>query len=155
MEAILVFFLLWFLFCLYLIGSYLRKRRRARVSEGWAYCQGTVDSSMVREEVNREKDGLAIHYLPVVSYSYRVRGELYQNDKISFSIKEGYRSSKKAEKITQKYSLGRAVTVYYDPDDPATAVLDRSVPRNGLIWGIALAILWMVGVIGFVSILPN
>ncbi len=155
METILIFFLLWALFCFYLIGSYLRKRRRARVSQGWAYCQGTVDSSMVHEEVNREESGSAIHYFPVVNYSYRVRGTMYQNDKISFSLKGEYRSSKKAEKITQKYAQGRAVTVYYDPDDPATAVLDRSVPISGLIWGIILAILWMVGVIGFISALPN
>ena len=60
-----------------------------------------------------------------LSYSYDVSGMWYQGDAVQF----GPRQVSSKELIfaqAKKYPPGTAITVHYDPDDPATSVLETS-----------------------------
>ena len=58
-----------------------------------------------------------------VTYSYSVDGIGYESDRVSFG---SYSSSDSdhAETILARYPVGASVTVHYDPEDPAEAVLE-------------------------------
>ena len=58
-------------------------------------------------------------------YRIVVADSRYSSDNVSFGQYSGNRSH--AEEIVAKYPVGSRVTVYYDPEDVATAVLEPGV----------------------------
>jgi hypothetical protein len=70
---------------------------------------------------------------PRVEYEYRVGGRKYRGRRITIGEKT---SGSELEAILARYPVGAAVTVYYDPANPQTAVLERDLPAG----------LWAVGV---------
>jgi hypothetical protein len=60
-----------------------------------------------------------------VTYTYQVLGREYQSNAITPGFDVGGTG---AEKITGKYPEGRQVRVYYDPQYPSRAVLERGTP---------------------------
>jgi hypothetical protein len=125
-------------------GTYLYVRRkwnqtRARLSRTWPTVPGKVQSS----EIERRVTGLpAVLWRLALSYGYEVSGIWYQGDAVQFGPK--YVSSKELIfEHAKKYAAGTAVAVHYDPDDPATSVLeisDEMARQNSWqIWGYFLA----------------
>ncbi len=69
---------------------------------------------------------------PVVRYRYHVAGEAYVGFRVAYS---GYGSSRRAmDDLIRPYPVGRQVTVYYDPRNPAVAVLDIAAPSDWMYW---------------------
>ncbi len=67
---------------------------------------------------------------PVVEYAYRVDGRDHHGARIAFGAEvAGGRAL--AEATTARYPKGSAVTVHYDPANPAFAVLE---PRVAFAW---------------------
>lgn len=69
-------------------------------------------------------------FYPMVYYEYLLDDKLYQGELIEqpqlvyFSETN---QSLEAERVLDEYKIGESVLIYYDPDNPATAVL---VPHN-------------------------
>ena len=108
-------------------GTFLYIRRkwnqhRAQLSRTWPTVPGKVQSS----EIERRVTGLpAISWKLKLSYGYQVSGMGYQGDAVQFGPK--FVSSKEMIfEQAKRYAAGAAVTVHYDPDDPATSVLEAS-----------------------------
>lgn len=95
--------------------------QKARVSESWPQAQGEIVSS----EVRRSDDENGSSYSGDVTFEYVVADSRYSSDNVSFGQYSGNRSH--AEEIVAKYPVGSRVTVYYDPEDVATAVLEPGV----------------------------
>lgn len=112
----------------------------------WPSVPGEVTSTDIKRHVHsHEGGGTRYSYAPVVAYRYRVRGVQYESDRLSaceVAGRESYARRRRAE-----YGPGAKVTVYYDPEDPASAVLER-----GLSWVtflvFALGIMLLAAVVG-------
>ena len=126
---------------LVLFYIYFRNLARVRASEGWPASQGTILESWVRESTTTDDDGsTSSHYYPEVRYAYQVMGVEYQGDKLTFGPKSGGAQSK-AARIVSNYPKGVTVTVYYDPQKPSNAVLERNVSKSLLIYGLIFIVI--------------
>ncbi len=97
-------------------------RRKVAQAENWSSTMGTVTSSSI--EWRRGSKGGSVAY-PVVQYSYQVMGQMLQGQKIMPGPDTGGTG---AQKVVNRYPAGAQVTVYYDPNNPSDAVLERSMP---------------------------
>jgi hypothetical protein len=93
---------------------------KAAESESWPTVQGAIVTSQVASST--DSDGDTTYYADIV-YSYRVSGTVYEGDRVVFG--EGSTSDYDAmQEVADRYPARRTVTVYYNPDDPADAVLE-------------------------------
>jgi len=103
---------------------YQRKQKANLVrqtSQTWPVTPGRVIKSRV--EVS---GGEITSVHPRVIYEYEVRGRQYQNDQIRAGDKYWeVGSSQEAYKTIDRYPEGLEVAVYYNPDNPAEAALER------------------------------
>ncbi|MGD9996820.1 MAG: DUF3592 domain-containing protein [Ilumatobacteraceae bacterium] len=112
-----------------LAGLGARFGRRARRGSpdgnpvaGWAQTVGTVLSATVKIR----RLGQIRAEIPMVIYSYEVDGRPYQSYRVRASDDTGQIPVVNHASITlDRYPVGSNVTVYYDPDDPANAALER------------------------------
>ncbi len=88
----------------------------ARLSTRWPTAEGTIVLSQI--EPYTDSDGHT-HDRANVVYEYVVDGTVYSGTKIAFG-----KYNVPPERLLSKHPPGAAVSVYYDPDDPAVAVLE-------------------------------
>ena len=106
--------------------------QRSRTMENWPRVTGKI------EEFNdRSKDN---DLLPEIIFSYQVNGEDYRR---AFEFPKG--THPLPEFVTfykNKYPVGAAVEIFYDPLQPATATLEPSTQGDWMIlaMGVALVI---------------
>lgn len=81
----------------------------------WPHTTGTVLSSTVQVSRN----GNARHEQPLVLYAYQVDGQVFQGNRVRLSG-----SATSASATVARYPAGAAVTVYYDPANPAVSALE-------------------------------
>jgi hypothetical protein len=121
---------------LVLLFIYFRNLVKVRASQAWPTIQGIVIQSWVRKSSSTDDDGsVSYSYYPEVHYQYQVMGTEYQGNQIAFGPKVGGNRSR-AEKKIAKYPVGSSLTVYYQPDNPDIAVLERSLSNLLLVMGI-------------------
>jgi hypothetical protein len=100
--------------------------RQADASQGWPATTGAITEKHVAHSLHTDTDGdSSDSYSPQVSYSYQVLGQQYTGNKISFGFAKSHNSYQKAEAELTRFPLGSPVTVYYNPSNPAEAVLER------------------------------
>ncbi len=120
---------------LVLLFIYFRNLVKVRASQAWPTAQGTVLQSWVRKSRSTDSDGGdSYSYHPEVHYQYQIMGREYQGNNIAFGPQVGGHS--RAEKTIEKYPTGANVTVYYQPDNPDNAILERSISKVLLIMGL-------------------
>ena len=125
---------------LVLLFIYFRNLAKVRASQDWPTVQGTVIQSWVRKRSSTDDDGsVSYSYYPEIHYQYQIVGIEYQGNKIAFGPKVGG-NRPRAEKIIEKYPTGANVTVYYQPDKPGNAVLERSIYKVSLVMGIVFVL---------------
>jgi hypothetical protein len=101
-----------------------RSRRQTASGKAWPFVPGEVIESAV------ERHGISgDQYSAVVRYRYRVGSKDYEGDRIRIG---GHRilTQAGAQARANKYSIGRRVRVYYDPQRPAHAVLEPGKSAN-------------------------
>jgi Protein of unknown function (DUF3592) len=109
------------------LGVFLVARsRRAAASRhtaaAWPHTSGTVLSTSVQVR----RTGNSRWEVPVVIYSYQVDGHPYQSYRVRVGDEIGRtRIAGDAQRTLARYAAGAAVTVFYDPTDPANAALER------------------------------
>ncbi len=106
---------------------YFRGRRKASETYGWPATQGTILTSGVKTSEYWDSDtNLTTYtYSPAVTYTYTVMGQRYEGRHIWAQGAPGSNSRRKAERIAARYPEGSQVTVYYNPENPADAVLEQ------------------------------
>ncbi len=108
-------------------------------AKDWPTVAGTItESSLRRRQSRRTRHDLA--------YSYQVAGRQFTGHRITFMDRLFYGS---AEDHAQKYRDGDAISVFYNPRDPAIAVLDTGVWWWGFVAsGIAAVLFTLLGLFG-------
>ncbi len=124
----------------------------AFASTRWPSAEGRVISSFVErveeeDRLRRDSRTEAPSYRAAVTYSYRVGDSLYSGDRVFFG---DYSSSfpGHARGICERYPPGRAIVVYYDPEDPRVSVIEPGVSVGAVIPLLIGLVFVAVGVIG-------
>jgi hypothetical protein len=121
----------FFLLVTLIIGGVLvflamRSKKKSEASQTWPSTSGTVMVSEIRESSSTDDDGYTrTYYHPKVEYGYEVAGQAFTGKNISFGGQVGYGSPSQVNPVLAKYPLGANVTVYYNPEKPSEAVLER------------------------------
>jgi hypothetical protein len=139
----IVVFVLFILNAIFLTIIFLMRRRMATVGQ-WPSTMGHV--MMSRIDRRSSSDGYTDY--PVVQYSYLVGGQSYQSMKLAPGPEVGGTG---ARKVVEKYPAGAQVMVFYDPQNPSDAVLERKAPAMWLMW--LLLVVFDLALCGVIPIL--
>lgn len=126
LTTVIIGFVLVILNVVFLAILFFMRRRMAVVSK-WPSTMGTVVNSYL--ERRSSSDG-STNY-PVVQYSYQVGGQMYQSSKLAPGPEVGGTG---AGKVVARYPAGAQVMVFYDPQKPSDAVLERTASAQWLLW---------------------
>lgn len=117
----------------------MRERRRVL---GWKQTEGRVLSTAIQEE-KRSTGRMGFLwdirrvtvFVPLVTYIYPVGNRDYQSTRLKMDWQGNWavRSRAQAEAVLNAYPAGKAVTVFYDPANPAQAVLERDVSATDML----------------------
>ncbi|HOT27176.1 MAG TPA: DUF3592 domain-containing protein [Candidatus Ozemobacteraceae bacterium] len=145
-----VFFLLTGVFGGAMVG-YFVARDHAALS--WPSAPGTIVKSWVGERSEWKDDHTYQLYSPHVRYVYRVgtASQPYEGEEIS-SLQTSSGDRKWAESVVASYAVGTRVTVYYNPDRPQEALLERGIHTWFILLFVGVALLFLglgIGMIRF------
>ncbi|MHC1782320.1 MAG: DUF3592 domain-containing protein [Anaerolineaceae bacterium] len=102
-------------------------KKKAGASQSWPGVPGTITVSDVRQSSSTDDDGhVTFSYYPRVEYTYEVAGQSFTSKQVAFGGVRGYGNPEKARQDLAKYPAGAAVTVFYNPEKPGEAVLERA-----------------------------
>lgn len=104
-----------------LVYSALSMRRMVKAAQSWPSVSGRIVKSQLGATA---ASGSGSSWVAVVEYSYEVDGTPYQNDALALGGATGTLKSR-AQACVERYAQGSNVTVYYAPDDPKRACLER------------------------------
>ncbi len=123
----IIVIVLFILNVIFLTVIFLMRRKMATVSQ-WPSTMGTVMTSRLEQRSSSE-DGYTDY--PVVQYSYQIGGQAYQSYKLAPGPEVGGTG---AANVVARYPAGAQVMVFYNPQNPSDAVLERKAPAQWLLW---------------------
>jgi len=97
-------------------------------ASSWEPVQAKVISSRVKS--HSDSDGTT--YSIEILYEYKINGQTYRNDSYNFMnfSSSGYKSKRQ---ITRQYPKGKKITIYFDPDNPHSSVINRNFTAGYLL----------------------
>ena len=110
------------------LGILIATQRKMNAIRGWSTTMGSVSNSYLQRR--RTSKGGSVNY-PVVQYSYQVGGQTYQGTRIAPGMEVG---GSGAGKVIARYPIGAQVMVFYDPQKPSDAVLERKAQAQWVLW---------------------
>ncbi|MCU0489642.1 MAG: DUF3592 domain-containing protein, partial [Anaerolineales bacterium] len=156
MIMTVLFFVLAILGAWLLISTY-QGQREAQASLTWPSTRGLVSDLRIETNVQENDNGPdTFTYEPVVVYSYKVNGETYTSDRLSANAPWGYAfgSQEEAAEFLRNYPLGTQLVVYYNPDHPRRALLDRTAPADpGIVYILGWGLVGLAPLALFIMIL--
>lgn len=117
------------------LGIILFTRRKVSKASTWPSTLGTVTESRIQMRSN--SDGGRTSY-PLVRYAYQIVGRAYESQKVMPGMDVG---GSGAHRVVARYPVGAQVMVYYNPENPSDALLERGMPGHIRWFWIILAIL--------------
>ena len=134
----LIFLPMVVLFVVAVVAKMLEVRRAA----GWSTAVGRIVKSSTAAEHHRfAGEATTVKTMPAVEYEFSVGGRKVRGNRISIGEDSGGANT---AATLRRYTVGAAVTVYYDPANPKNCVLERGVPE-GVGKGLAI-------IVGFVIV---
>ena len=113
--------------------------RKYRESESWLTGTAKItNTAITSHRGNKGGTSYQVH----ISYTYQVLGQSFQGNQLSFGS-EGthYGTRQEAEKIIAQYPEDNQASIYYDPNDPSQAVLERKYDSTSAILGIIFSVI--------------
>lgn len=153
---------------LFALATFL-KWKEAQAARSWLPVRGTIISSRIEvREVSVSISGsntstTEIRNFPAITFEYAVNGGRFVGTR--YTLRDEIGNFQVPETLA-RYPKGAEVTVYYDPSDPGTSVIERTMPDGsleimayisaGLVVG-SIALVFLVGgvVDAIRSYLPN
>ncbi len=152
-----LFFLIFLIIGLVALAGGYHFYQKSLAAKDWP----TVDGKVMTSEISRTRSRSGRRrrsrnmYSADIVYEYSVDNIIYRSERVSFG---DYRSSSPAHarEVVDNYPVGASVRVYFDPENPATAVLEPGT--MGGLWipfltGGVFTFFGMLGVTG--KIKPN
>lgn len=121
-----------------------RQGLRADASKKWPTASGVVTSSALERLPDRKW-----RYRAALQYGYRVGAKDYQSSRVFWGGNEG--REKQIASVVETYPAGAKVRVFYDPNNPAEAVLDpiqNTGSRQMVLYAMAMATLGLFSLTG-------
>jgi hypothetical protein len=81
---------------------------------------------MITEKESWDNGVRSVDNIPTVRYAYDVGGNSHSADKIAFKVFLNM-TQLQAQTVLDKYPVGAAVGVHYQPSDPSQSVLETGV----------------------------
>jgi hypothetical protein len=99
---------------------FVRAIARQRATRAWLAARGQVAESRIQD------NGSSLE--PYVKYTYVVRGTTYTSDRIAPNnyVTSAPASAASLASAIARYPAGKSVDVYYDPNSPDNAVLEKT-----------------------------
>jgi hypothetical protein len=122
-------------------GTIVFKLQQVRRAARWPSAQDRIVRSQLRTARRRKaEDATTVTNVPDIEYAYAVDGVEYRSTRISLGdLAPG---SPEGEAALQRYQVGRTGPVFYNPDNPREAVLERDPPASpALMYGLAVGVL--------------
>jgi Protein of unknown function (DUF3592) len=122
-------------------GRIVYKMREVRRAALWPSAQGRIVQSRMRALQRQQGEhATTVINVPDIEYVYSVGGIEYKGHRISIGdIPAG---SRQVEAALERYCVGRTGPVFYNPENPADAVLERDPPaRPAVVYGVAAAVM--------------
>jgi hypothetical protein len=112
---------------------------KALNSNEWPRVQGEVTKSEIIERRRTTKTGDRITvYSAKIHFQYTVDGKQYTANQTKWA---DHHSSKKIEQtLNARYSTGSNVTVYFNPNNPGNAVLQKGLGMGHVLTGLFLLV---------------
>ncbi len=118
--------------------SIIITRARNEGTANWPKVTGSIEHAYVYQHDRSTSSGKETTYTPVVGYTYTVGDQNYQAHKRNFLPynEASLTSHEQAEAISARYSPGGDVVVYYNPTNPAQAVLEKpkAIAHMAVFW---------------------
>jgi hypothetical protein len=108
-------------------GAMLAKSRTAKTAK-WPSVKGRITRSEIVTSATKTGPVVKVEPVAEISYDYSVEGRQYEGYRLRV-IPMLHSTAPTPEETVARYRLGKTVEVYYDPDDPADALL-TPVPGN-------------------------
>lgn len=121
-----------------------RQGLRADASKKWPQAPGIVIASALEKSPEHRR-----RYIAALQYSYRVAGKDYRASRVFWGGNEG--REKHMASVVETYPAGASVRVFYDPKNPAEAVLDplqNTGSRQLVLYALAMITLGLFTVTG-------
>lgn len=124
----------------------LALQRQQAAARQWLSTQGTVSVAVERFWVVDPDDDAGSTWRRLlmradVEYTYTAAGVAYRSNRIALGSKFYASRAALVRNAAQRYQAGEPVQVFYNPDDPAEAVLEPRAVGVGLLWGVASLLL--------------
>ncbi len=119
----------------------VRSMRAARASRAWPATQGTIVSS----ELFTSGRGKSRWYKAQISYTFTVSGQSYTGQRVFFGDSRSSNMGRE-QKVVDRYQAGAPVEVFYDPQQPQEAVLERRTGGTNLTYLILGSVLLVFAV---------
>jgi Protein of unknown function (DUF3592) len=122
-------------------GAIVYKMQQVKRAARWPSAQGRIVRSQLRVVRHRQADRPSTTgNVPDVEYVFSVGGTEFRGKRIS--IGEIPAGSPQVAAALERYQVGRTGPVFYNPDDPNEAVLERDPPiSTGAMYGIAAGVM--------------
>jgi len=114
------------------LNKYYRFFKKGYSSRSWPTTEGTINTSRVA----RMGTAAERSYKAIIKYSYSVKGTRYYSDQIYIGSTGSSGMKWSANRTVGRYPVGKKAIVYYDPTNPAQAVL-----KPGIKWTLAIFLL--------------
>ena len=150
--------ILWCFFCLCfgVMGGVcasviLLRLLRGNRSKSWPMVPGLITNSSVREWFDEGMQGPEVYtrgstqYEADIIYKYEIHNQTYNAKRIDTSFRGENRGLKRSRSISEKYSSGKPVQVYYDPGNPHISVLEPGFKLNSHFYGYCFGIILSLG----------
>ena len=123
----------------------LQQFRAGQAAGGWPATSGQI---VANETVRVAQRGRSVTIIDAarIAYRYSVDGRAYESERVTPNALPARTDSAEGRRRAAAYPLGAAVTVYYDPANPARSLLERppqtaALRSGGLLVGLGLAVL--------------
>ena len=102
--------------------------RRAGQADRLHAAEGVLHAIGPRQVEFAGKAAAASYWTVDARYDYSVEGKPYSGDRFALEFNSWYPDETSAVSAARRFRPGDTVTVWYDPDVPATAALDKTPP---------------------------
>ncbi len=129
----------------FFLFSARRSSAQAQASQTWPAVMGIVSASSVETSYSTDSDGISsTAYYPSVTYQYDVLGHQYRSDRVSFGFRVGSGNRAQAQAVADRYIAGNQIRVYYNPNNPGEAVLERTSQSSNIAKWIVILIIAII-----------
>lgn len=133
-------------FGLVLGGFGIYRYNIGKESSKWPSVQGKITYAHAQSRRVKKQN----QYIPSIKYTYNVKGKTYTGTRITASD-EYQKTLSGAKDILKKYPVSEAVSVYYNPREPGTSLLEAGLAKNVFVLIVAAVACFFLAIAIFVS----